>query len=238
MNTLNLLWNNYTFTRKTRLLISYISLFISVFILIQFSMIPFTNSYEKINVVEIMSITFSLPFFSTVIFVLFILSCSDMYISEIQILKIIRLTNRQQLKNILISNILFASFIFIVILFIFSFGISVSFIGLSKSFFSISTLKWLIINFIFLFLCLFILGILIIIIGLITKKLFIAVTIPIILSFIDSFFSISFIFKQATINVDQIADPLSLIYNSLYLLLLSYALIIALEKIIKKYNFY
>lgn len=49
---------------------------------------------------------------------------------------------------------------------------------------------------------------------------------------------ISFIFKQATINVNHVVGILHLFYMLLYLLVISYLLITVLRKLISKYDFY
>ncbi|OHX31077.1 hypothetical protein [Bacillus mycoides] len=225
---------NYILHRKIRLLLAYSFLFIGLFFNIESAI----RSLENFDLLGVISFSFSFPVLPTFILLFFVLVSSDMYLKELHIFKVMRLFNRKQLEDIIIGNILFSSVVFLTIAFIFNFGISVSMFGLSLSFFSFNTFVWFVVNFVFLMLCFFIVGMIITIVGLVFRNLFIGIIFSIILPLIDMYSPISFVFRQAILNVNHVAEPLNLIYTLLYLLFIIYVLINILRKVISKYDFY
>ncbi len=239
MNKFSRFYKSCILDRKIRLLLIFLFLFIGFFSNINYVVFAYENYLSGTSsVLEIMSYSFSFPVLPTYILFLFLFSSSDMYLKELQIFKVIRFSSREKLQNIMIENILFFSILFVFISFIFNFGISAVMIGLSLSFFSVNTFVWFVVNFIFLVLCFFIVGMFVTVIGLAFRNLFIGLIISSVLSLVDMYSPISFIFKQATINVNHVVGILHLFYMLLYLLVISYLLITVLRKLISKYDFY
>lgn len=239
MNKFSRFFENCILDRKIRFLLTLLFLFIGLFSNIKYVVFAYENYLSRTSsVLEIMSYSFSFPVLPTYILLLFLFFSSDMYLKELQVFKVIRFSNREQLQNIIIENILYFSILFVFISFIFNFGISASMVGLSQSFFSVSTFVWFVVNFIFLVLCFFIVGMLVTVIGLAFRNLFIGIIISSILPLIDMYSPISFIFKQATININHVVGTMNVIYMLLYLLVISYLLISVLRKLISKYDFY
>ncbi|RKI19416.1 hypothetical protein [Bacillus thuringiensis] len=232
-------FENFILDRKIRFLLTFLFLFIGLFSNIRYVVFAYENYLSRTSsVLEIMSYSFSFPVLPTYILLLFLFFSSDMYLKELQVFKVMRLSNREQLKNMIIENILYFSILFVFISFVFNFGISVSMVELSQSFFSVSTFVWFVVNFFFLVLCFFIVGMFVTVISLAFKNLFIGIIITSILPLIDMYSPISFVFKQATININHVVGIMHLIYMLLYLLVISYLLIGVLRKLISKYDFY
>ncbi|PER38953.1 hypothetical protein [Bacillus thuringiensis] len=239
MNKFSRFYENCILGRRIRLLLTFLFLFLGLFSNIKYVIYAYEKNYlGTFSVVEIMSYSFSFPVLPTYVLLLFIFSASDIYLKELQVFKVIRFFSREQLKNIIVGNLLYFSILFVFISFIFNFGITVSMVGLAQSFFSISTFIWFVVNFIFLVLCFFIVGMLVTVIGLVFRNLFIGIIVSSILPLIDMYSPISFIFKQATININHVVGTMNVIYMLLYLLVISYLLISVLRKLVNKYDFY
>jgi hypothetical protein len=214
MNKYNTLIRNYISQQEIRLMIVYSLLFIGLFCNIEYVLYTFSSEETTL---ELISYSFNIPVLPTVISSFFLFSCADVYLKELKIFYTIRLSNRKQLQKNITNNLFFSSVVFVAIAFVFNSVISISMNGLSDGFLSIYTLIWFSVNFLFLVVCFFIVGLMVTILGLLIRNIFIAVIFCISIAIVDTYSSISLVYKQALINVMYIAEPLKMSYTFLYI---------------------
>ncbi|MGH0950993.1 hypothetical protein [Bacillus mycoides] len=228
---------NYIIQNKLKLVVVYFVLVVGLYLNIS-STVSFYKSHSvHFSLLKLISLSFSIPTLSTFLVLLFIFSFSDVNIKELEIFKVLRISSREQLQNKLIWNILFTAILFTIIAFILNSIISASVLGIFDDILSVSTFIWFVVNFIFLIIGFFIVGIVITVIYLSSKKLWISIFFTIILALIDTYSSVSIVFKQVTINIDTVVTPMKLIFMLSYLLVIIYALINILGRVLRKYNF-
>ncbi|PEJ98949.1 hypothetical protein [Bacillus wiedmannii] len=238
MNRFQSLFYNYIFQNKIRSVVVYSVLVIGLYLNIS-SVVSFYEGYSvHFSLLKLISLSFSIPTFSTFIVLLFIFSCSDINIKELDTFKVLRISSREKLQRQLILNMLFAAIIFTIIAFIFNSIISVYISEVLGNILSISTFIWFVINFVFLSIGFFIVGLMITAFYLIIRNLWISIFCTIILALIDTYSSVSIVFKQVTVNVNAVVTPIKLIFMLIYLLVIVYIFIIILAKALRKYDFY